>query len=511
MADEDPAHSVGVARALDETRAAPVAAFQSVLIFSSGESRGLVPALARRLKARYGSKVVLVCALREQVEQYRRLHGDAFDAYDDTNFFYASVLEEEPELAPLVARARVIEARYGEPLAQVLADDRHLAIAFSPGGTNYPRSRYAERATYARGLRAIVRGFEFFEELIARHGITLVVNGNKIASVICRGRGIPNLTLAAAKYRNNHYWATDEYYASALMPRSVAGLPDDGPDVVIDAPPQAYVLGIQGKLRGMRLGGMMKSVAFEAARVAYHRWRGYDKAASYVLPELLRHHWRIWADFRTLDRMPALGAGQLDTLDFIYFPLQHEPETSLTRFSHEFTDQQFAIRSIATVLPAGCFVAVKEHVPAIGLRPVGYYAQIARIPNVVFIHPFVPGIEVTRRARAVATITGTTGMEAATLGVPVISFGRHNIYNAIPHVTYVSDWLRIGAAVTTVLAADPAARAARQRDGQRFIKAVLRASTDFEDANFTKPVRTDLVDRAIDRMAATILHLAAEP
>ena len=82
-----------------------------------------------------------------------------------------------------------------------------------------------------------------------------------------------------------------------------------------------------------------------------------------------------------------------------------------------------------------------------------------------------------KNARAVSTISGTAGMEAAVLGIPVVTFGRHNIYNFLPHVHPVEREEDLRPALLAALD-DHMDRDRTARDGARFLAALKAASFD---------------------------------
>ena len=55
------------------------------------------------------------------------------------------------------------------------------------------------------------------------------------------------------------------------------------------------------------------------------------------------------------------------------------------------------------------------------------------------VHPLENSIDLIKHSIATATITGTSGFEAALLGKPVISLGPNYRYNFINYVTYAND------------------------------------------------------------------------
>ena len=90
----------------------------------------------------------------------------------------------------------------------------------------------------------------------------------------------------------------------------------------------------------------------------------------------------------------------------MFFPLHAEPESSLQVASPECLVQLSTITSLARDLPAGYYLAVKETYQTYGRRPSNFYDQIREFKNVVLLDMLELGLEVARRAEAVATITG---------------------------------------------------------------------------------------------------------
>ena len=76
-------------------------------------------------------------------------------------------------------------------------------------------------------------------------------------------------------------------------------------------------------------------------------------------------------------------------------------------------------------LPSNYKIIVKEHLFAIGRRPDNFYEQIKELNNVLMADPLEYGISYLK-ADAVALVVGTSGWEAAAMGLPVISFSKYN-------------------------------------------------------------------------------------
>lgn len=127
--------------------------------------------------------------------------------------------------------------------------------------------------------------------------------------------------------------------------------------------------------------------------------------------------------------------------DFVYFPLQLQPEMTTSALGGLFVDQAYAIERLAALLPPGVRILVKEN-PKQGayMRGPLFFHRLRRIPAATFLPSWVNTHELTRKSRFVATVTGTAGWEAICKGKPVLVFGRA-WYRGLPGVVEYRDGL----------------------------------------------------------------------
>ncbi len=119
------------------------------------------------------------------------------------------------------------------------------------------------------------------------------------------------------------------------------------------------------------------------------------------------------------------------TKKFIYAPLNYQPECSTSPQADIFVDQILAIEILSSSVPNGWLVYVKEHpvqwlprgLNYFSSRYQGYYKKIAQLKNVKLIPIETNSYTLINKAQLVATITGSTGWEAALRFKPVIIFG----------------------------------------------------------------------------------------
>ncbi len=114
---------------------------------------------------------------------------------------------------------------------------------------------------------------------------------------------------------------------------------------------------------------------------------------------------------------------------YIYFPLHSQPEATTNPMGGVYDDQILAADLLAKALPPGWKLYVKEHadqwvLPRVhtGRYP-GYYKTLARPKNVELISAQVSGFDLIQNAKAVATIGGSTAVEAVVKQKPAFVFG----------------------------------------------------------------------------------------
>ncbi len=117
---------------------------------------------------------------------------------------------------------------------------------------------------------------------------------------------------------------------------------------------------------------------------------------------------------------------------FVYFPLNFQPERTSSPQAGVYNEQILAIETLATALPEGWEVYVKEHpsqwlmrskTQYSSVRYPGYYRRIASISNVRLVPITADSFMLTEKAQAVATVGGTVGWEALLRGQAPLVFG----------------------------------------------------------------------------------------
>ncbi|MBM3527058.1 MAG: hypothetical protein FJX62_03110 [Alphaproteobacteria bacterium] len=477
---------------------------KSIAFNARSEFRGLLLGLARVLKEKHGSTLHLYCST-EQVREYYSSRGTGlFDTVTSLRDLMNVATAPVSESREILEEARRNEARLGTTYGTFVLTNRHFGRGFSLGGFRHPRSRYSENSTATQLLHAYNMRFAFWEREFREKSITLNLNGNKESQSVARLHGISSRAIIGSRYKHYHYWCENEYFESEAIARayrSIATAPLR--DVV--APYDSHMQYRVTFMREMGLPRALYDMGRMVAKHAYWRLRGYEKAKGYYMTEEMLFYWRRWKSTRDLTGPRVSRLSDLEGRPFVFFPLHAEPESSLQTASPEYFSQLWAIASLARDLPAGYTLAVKETYQTQGRRPDNFYDQIREFKNVVLLDLLELGPEVVRKADAVATITGTAGLEAAIMGKPVISFGRHNLYNVLPHVTVIEREEDLATALRRVLI-DGVDSVKAKADAARLLQAIIDNSFDMGSFDFNKPdvVEQTVVDDAAERLVANL-------
>ena len=129
---------------------------------------------------------------------------------------------------------------------------------------------------------------------------------------------------------------------------------------------------------------------------------------------------------------PQFGTILAPTQKYIYFPLSGQPEYSNNILGTMWMDHHHLIETLAKSIPHDWVIYVKEHPGVLSdrIRPLNFYKQIERLPNVFLAPLYTPSHEIISNAEMVAVISGTSGWEAIWRNRPVIEF-RTNLWSGL--------------------------------------------------------------------------------
>jgi hypothetical protein len=481
-----------------------VSVFETIALVANAQIRFFMIDIARELKARHGSRIHLYCADFQERAFYESQNTDKVF---DTISLYESILDHaiKPVVDPNreIVTGRAIEARLGRSYNTIAVANRHLGRGYALLGFYHPRSRYSEQSTSIQMVAAYNRYFAFWDREVNGKNFSIIIGGPSEVANAARMHGLPYRRLAGSRYKNLHFWGHDEFNTNSALERAYER--ENSSAGGFAEMREAYKLvGTMDKLyrRDNSFFGMAYWVLFRFAQRTYWRARGYKKANAYIGIDELVMLFRRWRDGRRMTAKTMSRLADIAGRPFVFFPLATEPESSLQQFSPEFFFQHAAIAALSRDLPAGVLLVVKESIIGVGRRPDNFYDQIVDLKNVVMLNMLEQGLKIARDAVAVATITGSTGFEAAVMGKPVISFGVHNGYNMLPHVFHVTDLARSGDAVRKIFegAVDPDEA---KRAGARYLQAVIDTSFDMGSYDY---VNLKNYDQGVVRAASDALE-----
>ncbi|MGE3150948.1 MAG: hypothetical protein AB7K04_18015 [Pseudorhodoplanes sp.] len=478
-----------------------------VMMCADAEYRFLLLALARRLKQEARAEIDLYCFTPQESAFYRG-KGEAglFRSITDANILYPAARGEPPASEEVLRQAQSHERWLGLHYNELILGDRHFGRGFALGGARHPRSRLSEHADLTRILHAYNTAISFWRNQIEEKRPDLMLMGGTVPGTVARVMGIPYRTIGTARYLGYHYWAENLLFESKRLAAAYREIGARSvPARSIERPYDGHAKPRQDFIRDANTLGLVKQLAHLTARRAYWHLRRYEKRKGYYLTEELGYAVRKWRDARRLTGLAKLS--DLSGKRFVFYPLQTEPEQSLQALSPEYFFQLETIAAIARDLPAGVLLVVKETFWSLGRRPVDFYDQIMGFKNVVMMDMLELGLDVVRAADVTLTITGTAGFEAAVMGKPVIAFGRHNLYNAIPHVSVIEHLSELKPTLSRLLDGGIDVEKAKA-DGQRFLEAVVATSFDLRGYNFLRPA--EIEDVAIDSAYRSLIDSLTE-
>lgn len=141
---------------------------------------------------------------------------------------------------------------------------------------------------------------------------------------------------------------------------------------------------------------------------------------------------RIYSAFRKkalLRLYNRLSSGYSAPNKYVVFFLHFQPERTTLPDGYTYTQQWLAIRALLDALPPDWHLVVREHPSTFrgafspAVRDGRLYHAVSEVPNAKLAPLHLTPFELIDKAKAVATITGTVGVEALSRGKPVIVFG----------------------------------------------------------------------------------------
>jgi len=163
----------------------------------------------------------------------------------------------------------------------------------------------------------------------------------------------------------------------------------------------------------------------------------YKKGAMFDLKneptkwDLLKYEWKGYRFKSALAKSYKVLVQNPDIKKpYIYVALHYQPEKTSSPEAGVFVDQWLMISMLSSCVPKGWCIYVKEHSSQFIRQLYGeqgrksiFYEKVAALHNVSLIPVQTDSFLLIDHAKAVATLTGTVGMEALIRSKPVLIFG----------------------------------------------------------------------------------------
>lgn len=132
--------------------------------------------------------------------------------------------------------------------------------------------------------------------------------------------------------------------------------------------------------------------------------------------------------FHRLEKDYLSSCSEAPSAPFVFFPLHYQPEATTVPHSGSLADQVQTAKRIASLLPEGHTLVVKEHTTTFRPnlqgrhgRSKAFWRTLAAIPNVVLVDHRASSQNLITTSEAVVTICGTASWEAAINGIRSIA------------------------------------------------------------------------------------------
>ncbi|HZS64115.1 MAG TPA: hypothetical protein VFA53_06410 [Xanthobacteraceae bacterium] len=180
-------------------------------------------------------------------------------------------------------------------------------------------------------------------------------------------------------------------------------------------------------------------------------WRGQDLSLREPpLGRFLRYYHSLFLMRKHRRYFNVVDEVDLSKTKYVYFPLHKEAELAQTFQATLWHDQYNTVRVLASLLPHGYRLLVREHRMNLGHRPTRSYERFAVLPNVTLIDPFDSQFKYLQHAALVVTENGSSGWEGLLLHRRVLTLAR-TFYDGAGRATSVAAPGELNAAILRIL------------------------------------------------------------
>jgi hypothetical protein len=430
-------------------------------------------------KERYGWTVSVLSSTAD-TRPFAKLSAPHGDIFVQPPLLAAADWERDPDAVQEVTRAiRDAEMRTGMPLGRViLAAGHSIGRAYSAPFHHF--NRYPMLLKVLRDNeepeRIARRLFRFVDDLLDRNrpdflffyhwGTPL----NLLAWLAAQRRGIPCVVLRPSKIRLDHAFVTTDRLMwntranERARAKIAAGEPVSGAALerIRAFRDRPVMIGYIARKWSNRMNRGFFRWHKQYVRIAMmhiaNRFRGQDRAAvEGLFARLARYYRTLFLSYYQQRFFSTFEAPALADMKYVYFPLHKEAEIAQTFQATTWHDQRQTVRAIASALPFGYRLLVREHRMNYGRRRTHSYREFAQLPNVTLIDPFDSQFKYLQNADLVVTENGSTGWESLLLARRTLLLADRTFYAGSGRGATVTDPAMLGAAILDLLSKPPVA------------------------------------------------------
>ena len=294
-------------------------------------------------------------------------------------------------------------------------------------------------------LHYFLHYFTKIEEIISKSNPDLILSvvRNDYISTITSVKNIKYLTLAESRIGSFYNWSDNDFNTSKILINNIKKnlkkkTIKSFKKLTYQQPTEA--VRVQSEVK-YSLFGTIKSIFenfFREIKIEILRSRKKFSYSRFGWHKVIINRYFVYNFF--LKKSVKLLDDKIIQKKIVYVPLHLEPELALMGFSTEFNNTYEMITWLSKSLPSNFAIVVKEQPNCYGLRSLKYYNNLLQIPNVYLADPKIHPWKWIKKSYFVATITGTTAIEAVSMLRPVLSFGKHQIVNHLPSVNYSNNY-----------------------------------------------------------------------
>lgn len=448
-----------------------------ILIEAIGDERKFMMPMLKQLKEQNGVRIIGLVRFAQDVRPL--METGTFDAVYST----AEMLDSlPPDDDGLWSRAREIEQRFETVFHYNLADRR----LYFTGCTAFPYTRVESGQAYSEWVRQFVAIYDGVEAIFKRHGVTFALNGRRVVCDVARGLGVRTRCLGYSFLHDRMVWKDGlKVNGTWLHDAHERARKQDNRHFADDLEPPPFHLGVRRKFyASIGLKALAKTTMMILVRTVYWHLRRYDKVTKFGYSPWrhIRFHFRRRAIYRDLVKRGTPADSLISSgKPYVFMALQMEPEVLLSGQTPEFFDQIAMIHQVSKELPVGTYLAIKDHVPALGYRDRSFYRMLETMPNVVLVDPSDFAIPLIKNARAVISLLGRSAFEAAAFGVPVLAYSPGLFFGYLPHVEVSTDVSETRDVLSKLISYGDAERENFAREGELMLAAMHDTTVDPAD------------------------------